>query len=175
MLNNHFVDDSTYTGAVRLTSQQTLTPRLLLWDGVDIKRAKVVKRDQVPVPNLYYNPTAIPYQDRNTINVDNPYYKVYNYPLYFDGEFKDNMYDNYHEVIDNPLKSKESHQNSKFYVDLCEDMLRLFGVFENSYIVIGKVVKVEHRDNYDIYVRISNVAVDYDQERINITGKVLRR
>lgn len=173
-LKNYFVDSDTYTGAVRMTAEQVLTPRLLLWDGANIRRAKVVKT-QSPSPNPYYNTAGDAYEVVNDISQDNPSGWIYNYPMYFDSQFEGNLFDQYHDTIDNPLKSKESHQNVSFYVDLCEDMLKLFGVFESQYVIIGRVVKVEHRDNYDIYARISNIAVDYDQNRITIKGKVLRR
>ena len=100
---------------------------------------------------------------------------VYNYPLYFDGDFTGNLYDRYHDEIDNPLKSLETHQDAKWSVDLCEDMLNLFGVFQNQYAVIGKIVKLERRDNYNVFVRIGNIAVDYDNNTINLRGTVIRR
>lgn len=175
-LNNQFVDDGTYTGAVRLTAEQTMSPRLLLWDGAEMRRAKVVHTNAFPLANTYYNNNPLKiYNEKNSIDNDNPTLRIYNYPLYFDSDFVGNLFDKYHDTIDNPLKSKESHQSVKFYVDLCEDMLKVFGVFENSYIVIGKVVKLEERDNYGVYVRIENIQVDNDTERINIKGKVLRR
>lgn len=174
-LKDEFVENPAYSGAVRLTSEQVLTPRLILWDGVSKQRAKAVRTVALPTPNTYYNPTSIPYNVKNRIGQDNPDNIVYNYPLYFDGDFKENLFDKYHDVIDNPLKSKESHQDVKWSVDLCEDMLNLFGVFQNQYAVIGKVVKLDTRDNYDIYVRIGNINVDYDNNRINLKGKVLRR
>lgn len=174
-LKDKFINGNTYTGAVRLTSDQVLTPRLLLWDGQYMNRAKVVATSTMPAPNTYYNPTSIPYNVKNAIFQDNSAGKVYNYPLYFDGDFTGNLFDQYHDDIDNPLKSKESHQDARFSIDLCEDMLNLFGVFQGQYIAIGKVVKLEARDNYDVYMRIGNIAVDNDQNRINIKGKVLRR
>lgn len=174
-LENEFVDDPTYTGAVRLTSEQVLTPRLILWDGVSLERAKAVSTVLLPEPNLYYNPDAIPYNVKNKIAEDNPSLHVYNYPMYFDGDFEGNLFDQYHDIIDNPLKSLETHQDAKWNVDLCEDMLNLFGVFEGQYIVIGKVVKLETRNNYDIFVRLGNINVDYNDNVINLKGKVIRR
>jgi len=174
-LKNEFVDSgSDYTGAVRLTSEQVLTPRLILWDGVDKRRAKAVT-GSIPEPNVYYNPNLTPYNEKNKIDTDNSSLTVYNYPMYFDGDFKENLYDKYHDIIDNPLKSKETHQTAKWEVDLCEDMLNLFGVFENQYAQIGKIVKLEERDNYDIYVRIGNINVDYGSNTITIKGQVIRR
>jgi hypothetical protein len=174
-LNNEFVNGPTYTGAVRLTSEQTLTPRLLLWDGISEQRAKVIQRVGLPVPNPYYNPNLTAYNVKNKIQEDNPSAIVYNYPLYFDGDFYGNLFPDYHDVIDNPLKSLETHQDVKWSVDLCDTMLNLFGVFENQYAQIGKIVKLEHRDGYDVYVRIGNISVDYDAEQINLKGTVIRR
>lgn len=170
-----FVNAGTYTGAVRLTSEQVLTPRLLLWNGVDLGRAKVQHESTFPDPNPFYNPLLKPYNIENSISQDNPTNSIYNYQLYFDSEFEKNLFDSYHDEIDNPLKSKESHQNVSWYVDLCPGMLNLFGVFETQYAVIGKVVKLEVRNNYDVYARIQNIAVDYEQNRINLKGIILRR
>lgn len=173
-LNDEFVENPIYTGAVRLTSEQVLTPRLILWDGVSLQRAKAVATVSLPTPNTFYNPTSQPYNEVNNISQDNPTQAVYNYPMYFDGFFEGNLF-KHHDEIDNPLKSKESHQEAKWNVDLCEDILKVFGVFENQYITIGKVVKLETRDNYDVFVRLGNIHVDYDNNKINFKGKVLRR
>ncbi len=170
-----FVDGPVYSGAVRLTSEQVLTPRLILWDGVSMARAKAEAQFSLPDPNPYYNTTGTPYNEKNNIAQDNPNHWIYNYPLYFDSEFEGNLFDNYHDEIDNPLKSKESHQEAKWFVDLCEGMLNLFGVFENQYAVIGKIVLLERRDNYNVYVRIGNINVDYESHKINLKGTVLRR
>lgn len=174
-LRDEFVDGPAYDGVVRLTSEQTMIPRLLLWDGVSEEQAKVVKTVVLPDANLFYNPLNISYDVKNRIEQDNPEPTIYNYPLYFDGDFMDNMFPNYHDTIDNPLKSLESHQDVKWSVDLCPPMLNLFGVFENQYAQIGKIVKLETRDNYDVYVRIGNISVDYDTNQINLRGVVLRR
>ncbi len=173
-LQANFRNNPIYDGAVRLTSEQTLTPRLILWDGESEARAKTVVQD-IPTPNAYYNPDLVPYNEKNKIAQDNPNLNVYNYPLYFDGDFTGNLYDRYHDEIDNPLKSLETHQDAKWSVDLCEDMLNLFGVFQNQYAVIGKIVKLERRQNYNIFVRIGNIAVDYDNNQINLRGTVIRR
>ncbi len=176
-LMNEFVYGPTYSGAVRLTSEQVLTPRLILWDGLNMERAKTTVELSLPAPSPFYNPDLVPYDQQNNINVnnDNPFRYVFNYPMYFDGSYTRNLFDKYHDRIDNPFKSLESHQEVKFNVDLCEGMLNLFGVFENQYAVIGKIIKLETRENYDIYARIGNINVDYDNNKINIKGTVLRQ
>lgn len=174
-LNNEFVDNPTYSGAVRLTSEQTLQPRLLLWDGISLQTAKTEARVGLPVPNPYYNPALTPYNEKNQIMEDNPSGVVYNYPLYFDGDYYDNLFPLYHDHIDNPLKSLETHQDVSWSVDLCPGMLNLFGVFQDQYAQIGKIVKLETRENYDVFVRIGNINVDYDSDKINVKGIVIRR
>jgi hypothetical protein len=165
----------TYTGAVRLTSEQVLTPRLILWDGLRTDRAKAEANAILPTANPFYNPDLTAYDVKNKIDIDNPDHLIYNYPLYFDGDFTGNLFDRYHDTIDNPLKSLETNQDAKWNVDLCEDMLNRFGVFEGQYVQIGKVVKLEDRDNYDVFVRIGNINVDYDNNKINFKGPVIRR
>lgn len=170
-----FLTNDIYTGMVRLTAEQTTVARLLLWDGERLDRAKVVRRTGLPLPFPYYNPTLIPYDVKNKIDKDNAAELIFNYPLYFDGDYYDNLFTRFHDIIDNPLKSKETHSNAHFYVDLCEEMLNLFGVFQDQYAQIGKILKMETRDNYDVFVRIGNILVDYGSNRIEITGQVLRR
>lgn len=174
-LRGDFVNNPVYSGAVRLTSEQVLTPRLILWDGVSKSRAKAEALHTLPTPNAYYNPNLTAYNVKNRIDQDNPSLVLYNYPLYFDADFTGNLFDNYHDEIDNPLKSKESHQEAKWNVDLCTTMLNLFGVFQEQYAVIGKVVKLEQRNGYSIFVRIGNINVDYENNKINLKGTVLRR
>jgi hypothetical protein len=170
-----FVDGPIYTGAVRLTAEQVLTPRLILWDGQSAQRAKAIADLSLPEPNLYYNPDGKAYNVVNQIGQDNSNNYIYNYPMYFDSFFKDNMFDNYHDEIDNPMKSKEADQEAKWYVDLCSDMLNLLGVFENQYAAIGKLVLLEKRDGYNVYARLGNINVDYDENKIYLKGTVLTR
>jgi hypothetical protein len=170
-----FVNNDTYTGAVRLTAEQTTVARLLLWDGVQDDRAKVVRNTGLPPIFPDYNLKNIPYNVRNIIDKDNPGQLIFNYPLYFDGFYYGNMFPKYHDMIDNPLKSRESHQTVKFDVDLCPDMLNLFGVFQDQFAQIGRIVKVEERDNYDVFGKLTNILVDYPGNVISITGQVIRR
>lgn len=178
-LRNEFVRGTRYKGAVRLTCEQVMTPRLLLWDGISKQKAKVDARVGEPVPHPYYNPTNIPYTTANQVLIDNDNnnggFGVYNYPLYFDSMYYGNLFHKYHDMIDNPLKSIETHQQFRFYVDLCVDQLNLYGVFQNQFAQIGKIVKIESRPGYDVYGRIGNINVDYSSNQIVISGIVIRK
>lgn len=168
--------DAKYTGAVRLTSEQTAQPRLLLWDGEDLDRAKVVKVDPDDiVPNTFYNSDAESYQDHNVTQY-NPVggLFVFNYDLYFDSFFEDNMFDRFHETTDNPLKSLQTHQTFEFYTDLCCEMLETLGAFDGQFARIGAMLKIEQRDGYEVLGRIEHYEINYDDERIILRGKVFK-
>lgn len=162
--------DSVYTGAVRITTDQVSTPRLLLWDGESLTRAKVVRQDP-PEPNPTYNPDLIPYEPRNTISNNT----IFNYPMYFDSFFLGNMFDRFHSKVDNPLLSLETHQSFSFRLDLCCEVMDLYGLWDGDFAKIGYVIKIEQRENHAIFGRIGNISIDYDTESVIIKGKVLKR
>jgi hypothetical protein len=165
-----------YTGAVRITADQVATPRLLLWDGVAMDRAKVVQVDPDDIePNTFYNPDSDPYED-----VINFQYApvgglfVNNYPMYFESQFKGNLFDRFHDVLDNPLKSVDSHRSFEFKTDLCAEILQALGVAQGDFAKIGYRIKIESRPGYDIFGRIEHFDVDYETERINLRGRVIK-
>lgn len=160
-----------YTGAVRMTSEQVTMPRLLMWDGESKNRAKVV-RQGVPVPNPVYNPLNKTYDSRNSINNEKV---IFNYPMYFDSWYKDNLYDRFHEKEDNPLQSLETFQSFKFKIDLCCEANDIFGLWEGQFARIGYVIKIEQRAKYSVYGKIKKIEVDYDNEEIVLRGQVMKR
>lgn len=164
-----------YTGVIRLVSgNQTMQPRVLIWDGAEINRAKVVKTNN-PTPNTYYNPDSVPYQNNNKISQDNPTNNIFNYPMYFDSKYQGNMFGRFHDQIDNPLKSLETHQSFSFTTDLCCEILNILGLWENDFVKIGYVIKIEERDNYSVYGRIEHIDVNYGDYTVKIKGKVIKK
>lgn len=173
-LRNTFGSE-TYTGAVRITADQVATPRLLVWNGESMDRAKVVSIDPDDIdPNPFYNPTLIPYDDANTFQyapVGGLF--IFNYPMYFDSFFFGNLFDTFHEALDNPLQSLDTHQTFEFYTDLCCDMLDILGVWQNTFARIGAIIKIEQRTGYAVMGRIEHFSVNHDEERVILRGKVL--
>lgn len=166
---------STYTGAVRLTVEEVGQPRLLLWDGVSMNRAKVVQvLPEDIAPNLYYNPGAEPYDTRNKF-LYNPSggLKIFNYPMYLESYFEDNLFDRFHDPVDNPLRSRERNRTFELEADLCCELGDLLGFWENSYARIGDIVRLEERDGYDVLGRIEHFDVSHEDEKIILRGKVL--
>jgi hypothetical protein len=173
---DYYTDENgSYTGAVRLvTANQTLTPRILIWDGVSRERAKVIKFQNIPT-NPYYNPSGTTYSTNNSIGIDNPSLNVFNYYAYFDSKYRDNLYDRFHDLTDNPLKSLETNQSFIFTTDLCCEMLDLLGAWENDFVKIGYIIKLEKRANYDVYGRIEHIDSSYQDFSIKIKGKVIKK
>jgi hypothetical protein len=165
-----------YTGAVRITADQVATPRLLLWDGEDMERAKVVQQDpNTLTPSDYYNPDGDPYTDFVTFQYT-PVGGLFvnNFPMYFDSNFTGNLFDRFHDVLDNPLKSLDSHRAFSFETDLCAEALQFLGVADGQFARIGYRIKLESRPGYDIFGRIEHFDVNYDTDRIAIRGRILK-
>ncbi len=175
-IRNHFTDPAgSYSGAVRMVMSNTsLTPRVLVWDGADMTKAKVV-RTVNPTANTYYNPTSVPYTTDNPIGTDNPAHSIYNYPMYFDSWYTYNMFDRFHDTIDNPLKSLETNQSFTLDTDLCLEAMNLLGLWENDFVKIGYLLVLENRPNYQVYGRIQNISIDYGTFKITIKGVVIRK
>lgn len=164
---------ATYSGAVRLTSEQVAAPRLLVWDGVSLNRAKMVQVDPDDIdPNLYYNPTAEAYDVRNKFQYAPT--QISNYPMFYEAYFVGNLYDRFHEKLDNPMKSMTSHQDFEFDAHLCCELMDIFGLWEDQFAKIGYFVKLESREGYDIFGRIGRINPNYDEETIKISGQLYK-
>lgn len=167
-------DSATYTGAVRLTSEQVGTPRLLLWDGSSLNRAKMVSVAPGAIAaNTYFNPTSEAYTTRNKFQYGPA--AIFNYPFYFDAYFLDNLYPRFHDPFDNPLKSLSTQQTFDVDLSLCCEFLDLLGVWENDFAKIGYFVKLEDRPGYEITGRIEHFDVSYDNEIIQLKGLVYKK
>lgn len=165
-----------FTGAVRLTCDQTAQARLLLWDGESLNRAKVVAVDPDDIdPNPKFNPDNESYTDRNKFQY-NPVggLFIFNYPFYFDSYFLGNLYDRFMDGLDNPLAANDSGQAFEADLDNCCEFLDALGVWEDDFAKIGYFVKLEQRDGYDVKGRLENFGVDYDGEKIRIKGQVYK-
>jgi len=162
-----------YTGAVRLTSEQVATPRLIIWNGESMNRAKMIATDPGDIdPNTWFNPDSEPYTTRNKFQYGPS--AIYNYPMYFDGYFLDNLYPEFHDPIDNPLKSLENNQSYELDAELCCELLEILGVWDDSFARIGYFIKLEERVGYDVLGRVDHFEADYDNEIIKLRGQVYK-
>lgn len=166
-------DSPTYTGAVRLTSEQVATPRILIWDGVALNRAKMVSDAPGTIAaNTYFNPTSEAYTTRNKFQYGPA--AVFNYPMFFESYFLGNLYDRFHDKFDNPMRSLATNQTFEVELSLCCDFLDLLGVWEDDFAKIGAFIVLENRSTYEIRGRIENFALNYDDEKIRVRGTVYK-
>lgn len=176
---NDFFDNEDLKGMVRSSSSEINIPRLLLWDRTtDLNKAKVVSVVD-PDSNDYYNLTGNDYYEEHPAH-DAPanYFgttvtKIYNYPMFVEGNFKDNLFDRFHEY-DNPLRNPTINQEWTGQVDMCEEWLERLGVFENDSAKIGSVISLENRGGRIIKGRIDEIELDYQNGIINLKGVVLK-
>lgn len=176
---NDFFDSEDLNGMVRSSSSEINIPRLLLWDrNTPVNQAKVVSVVD-PTQNLYYNTVPTTYYEEHPAH-DAPvgYFgtevrKIYNYPMYIESKFNDNMFDRFHEY-DNPLKNPEINQDWEGEVDMCCDWLERLGTFDPGSIKIGAVFVLEKRGDRFIKGRTEFIEPDYDKGRIVLKGTVLK-
>jgi hypothetical protein len=174
---NDFFGNEKLRGAVRVASNNINIPRLLLWNGDSMTRAKVISvisPEQVP----YYNFEGTDYYTQHpAFDADPGYFgssvvDIYNYPMFIDEKFSLNLYDRFHE-LDNPNKNPEINQDWEGDVDFCCPLGDLLGIWEGDYIKIGAKLILENRNGRIIMGRITEIEVDYDKGNIHLRGIVL--
>lgn len=175
----HYIENGDLQGAVRSASNVINVPRLLLYNrNTPMNVAKVVSITN-PVINPYYNVDNIDYYtehpafDAPAGYFGDPIVNVYNYPLYLDADYKNNLYDRFHE-IDNPLNNPEINQEFSASLDLCCDLMTTLGCWDDDFIKIGAVVVVENRNGRLIKARLTDIEPDYSLGKINLKGTVLK-
>jgi hypothetical protein len=175
---NDYFDNANLNGMVRLSSSEINMPRLLLWDrDTGISTAKVVSVEN-PTVNPRYNTAPVDYYTEHASTDGSGTFggdvtKVYNYPMYVDAMFTDNLFDRFHEH-DNPLFNPVINQTFDLDIDMCCEWLERLGVFQNDFAKIGAVLTLENRNGRLIKGRITNFEPDYDTGNIHIKGDVLK-
>lgn len=175
---NNFFNSPDLKGAVRVSNNNINVPRLLLWDGESMNAAKVYARPDAPDINPYYNIDTVDYYTEHKTyegdqNFGTDVTDIYNYPMYLDANYKENLYDRFHEV-DNSLKNPVINQTWTGTIDLCCSNLDLLGVWDGDFIKIGAVVILEKRGDRLIKGRITNIDPDYSIGQIVLKGNVLK-
>lgn len=178
---NDYFDNPNLNGMVRVSNSEVNIPRLLLWDReTPLDASKVVK---LPFPdqNPKYNIDGVDYWEEhptydNVAGVFEPggsVEVVYNYPMFVDALFTDNLYDRFHDY-DNPLSNPTINQDWTLEVDLCCEWLDILGVWENDFAKIGGVVVLEKRGTRTIKGRLTEFDIDYNTGIITLSGNVLK-
>lgn len=165
--------NSSYKGIVRIQGSGALSvPRILRYDpATPLNCARVVKQSAASIQiNSYYNLTNTAYANQPWgASIYQGVTDVFNYPLYFDANYKGNLYDTYHEYTDNPLIVNIGNKELTTIIPFCCDNIDIVGLGPDSQRLVGKVVKVKDGE----YILVHEVTVSYKDMSITIKGKIL--
>lgn len=177
LLRRLYANKESLYGIVRLKGSGVVnSPRVLRWDtNTPMNDARVVKTntDLIQI-NPYFNTDNIKYRqqfDKYTSSIYQPITTLYNYPLYFDSWYYGNLYDMYHNEVDNPMVVNEGHKVVTVIMPLTCDLILDAGLQFNGITLVGNVAYIAP----DIYIRVTEITVDYSNRSITIKGKILNK
>ena len=178
-IKDKFACSTSFNGIVRIGGSGVVSaPRILRYDpATPLINAKVVNIQASTIQiNPRYNTGLVTYPN----NFDNTYTyqtinKVYNYPLFFDSFYKNNLYDKYHEKVDSPIFVNFSNRSVTAVIPMCCEYLTYMGVNDETDSIVGKIVKVPDNINNYKYILVSEVTIDYSTRSITIKGQQIYR
>lgn len=176
-LRSLYSDNPALYGIVRLKGSGVVnTPRVLRWDtATPINDARVVKTATSLIQiNPTFNVDNIGYRqqfDKYEASIYQSIETVYNYPLYFDSLYYGNLYDKYHNEVDNPMLVNEGHKLVTVVLPLTCDFIISAGLQFGGVTVVGNIAFIAP----DIYIRVTEVSVDYGNMSMTIKGKILNK
>lgn len=167
--------DTQFAGIIRIWGGGEVTaPRIIRWNtATPLNNAKaVVTQTSTIAINTRYNTQSIPYQVQYSgtgtyITIS----RVWNYPLYFDSFYFGNLYDNYHETVDNPMIVNIGHQQITAEIPMCCDNIAAVGTYQESGTIVGRIVKVKE----GVFMYVTEATISYEKRSITLKGKIVRR
>jgi hypothetical protein len=173
---NRYACSTSFAGIIRVWGSGVVSvPRIIRWDtSTPMNNAKaVMNMTGAILPNTRYNNDPLQYY-QDFYSGSGTYKqidKVWNYPLYFDSMFYGNLYDTYHEVVDNPLIVNFGHQQVTVSIPLCCDNINAVGAEMTGETIVGRIVKVKD----DVFMYVTEATISYNTRSIKLKGKIVRR
>ncbi|MCQ4139227.1 hypothetical protein [Chryseobacterium sp. EO14] len=146
-------------------------PRIIrLNPGSDMRNAKPVTVGASSIQiNPYYNTNNTPWQSQWSGYGYGDFSEAFNYPLFFDSNYKGNLYDTLHEKVDNALFLSQSNENRKIVVALCDYYLQKSGVDNDDNSIIGKIIlykNVKYKV-LGISIKYSDLSITFELKKQN--------
>jgi hypothetical protein len=168
-------EDGYYSGIIKLRGDGTInTPKIVRWDGTSsLINARAVKQAVGTIQiNSYYNVSNVAYENQSfgTGNWETIDF-VFNYPLMIDANYKNNLFDTYHETTDNPMIVNITNKSVTLVIPFCCENIELVGLDEDSQRIVGKIVKVKDGE----YMLVQECEVSYVDSSIKLKGKLIYR
>lgn len=171
--NGYGTGNSHFRGSLKCIGTGSIfTPRIIRLDPSSDdanKKPVMINSDSIQI-NPYYNTSGTPWKDQWKYGHDT-FEHAFNYPLYFDANYKGNMYDTLHESVDNALFLAQSNEMRKIVVPLCSQYLENTGQNNESLSIIGKIVK--YKDTrykvIDFQIKYSDLSITFNLKKQNET------
>ncbi len=170
-LRGELGDLSGYNGIVQVLGDGTVSvPRILRMDpATPMSCAKVVQTNVSSIVPSELNTSNVPYvaQPWGTTLYETPK-KMFNYPLYFDGNYKGTLYD-LHASTDNPYQINLGNKQVELTLELCCDTLKLMGLLVGDTRIVGKVARIRTGEK----ILVTDATISYREMTIKIKGKII--
>lgn len=163
-------------GVLLVKDDKVITPKLLIWDGVSYRNARVIgtynwQSSYFPPRNPVYNLDSRTYPQVHTSDIGRSdtcdpvcfkeYSTIWNYPMVFDEMFLGNLWDQFHQ-IDDPRVNPPMNKTFTAIMELCcSDMDRIGVLSDTSQVKIGARVRLTDKGWYQIG-RITTIDINYD-------------
>lgn len=142
-------------------------PRLIFWDGVSLNQAKV-KVKVGPEIESYYNLDNRSYIDEYSV------IEVPNYELFFDANYKDNLY-KHHRYSDDTMLNGFTNSVVTYKLPYCCDVLDAFQIYEGGTKRLYFNALLKPYNNWGSLNHITRIRLVPIEGFIEITGKLLRK
>lgn len=130
------------TGCIIVQNDTQSLKKMVIWDGTSSTNNARTKYTygygpgELPPPNPDYNPTGITYQqdhpeDIQYDNFEKKSTRLYNYDLFFEEKFINNLFDRFH-AIDDPRKKGSFYKKWEIILQNCEGVMNKLGLSGNS-------------------------------------------
>ena len=164
--SNHFKGSLKAIGTGSIFS-----PRIIrLNPGSDMRNAKPVIMDSNSIQiNPYYNTSGVAWRNQWSGYGYGDFGEAFNYPLFFDANYKGNMYDTLHEKVDNAMFLTQSNESRKIIVPLCSYYLLKSGVNNDDNSIIGKIITYKN-NRYkvvDLQIKYTDLSITFNLKKQN--------
>ena len=168
-IRDRFAYDSCHRGAVEIFGTGEISNHRIirLEDNYTMNEAKPIEVDaSTIVKNPRYNINNVDWKDQFSSGYWNHDF-AFNFPLFFDANYFGELYNNYHEKVDNGLFMTDTNQSRTVTIPLCCENLELLGITDED-IAIGKVINIGTDK-----ILIKEFTINYEMFTIEIKGKYI--
>jgi hypothetical protein len=158
-----------YTEQILTSGDNFSTARLLIPNKIayDNMVALNYNQDQL-VPNLLYNKNGETYDQIYKLDTPVANRNLPNYPMFFEPNFKGNLYDNFWQQSDSRFR-KINYSEFSLNFNACCDLKSKLGLYNGQMVMIDDAIKVQF-NNIEHDLVISKISCNFAQNTLTITA-----